>query len=143
MEGGCACGSVRYRLDAEPYDSGWCHCRLCQRVSGSGGMVFATVARDKFIVMQGLGKVGTFQSTSFGERSFCRDCGSPLTIHVRHQPDEIDVTVGTLDDPAKVAPTFHLYVSEMPEWMIIGDDLPRFDALRPTTRGLPPGQTEG
>ena len=143
LRGGCACGTVRYRLSAEPYDTGWCHCHVCQRVSGTGGMVFTTVALTGLTIERGADRLGKFQSTRFGERSFCGDCGSPITMHVRHQPDEIDITVGSLDDPGAVRPGFHLYVGEAPEWMPLDDGLPSFAALRPTTRGLKPGQIEG
>jgi hypothetical protein len=142
LTGGCACATIRYRLAAEPYDTGWCHCRICQRVSGSCGMVFTTVALADFIIEQGMNRIGRFASTAFGERLFCLLCGSSLTIHVRHQPGEIDVAAGTLDEPDKVNPGFHLYAGSAPPWAILGEGLPRFDALRPTTRGLAPGQTE-
>jgi hypothetical protein len=142
LSGRCACGAVRYRLLSAPYDTGWCHCRLCQRVSGSGGMVFTTVPLANYVIEQGEEQVGRFQSTPFGERTYCGACGSPLTIHVGHQRDEVDVTVGSLDDPGSVSPGFHLYVSEAPPWVLLDDGLPRFEALRPTTRGLRSGQTE-
>jgi hypothetical protein len=136
LTGRCACGAIRYRLLERPYDTGWCHCRVCQRVSGSAGMVFTTVAKGAYRIEQGTDKIGRFPSTSFGERTFCRDCGAPLTIHVDHQPDEIDIAVGSLDDPNAVTPGFHLFVKEAPGWMAMTDDLPRFAALRPNTRGL-------
>lgn len=142
LEGGCACGAVRYRLEAEPYDTGWCHCRICQHVSGSGGMVFTTVPLAAFRIRDGEASIGRFQSTAFGSRTFCVNCGAPLTIHVRHQPGEIDIAVGSLDDPEAVDPGFHLYTSEAPSWAIGRDHLPRHDALRPQTRGLATGQTE-
>ncbi len=142
LKGGCTCGAVRYRLEAPPYDTGWCHCRICRHVSGAGGMVFTTVARNAFVVEQGGERVGRFQSTPFGERTFCGGCGAPLTIHVRHQPDEIDVAAGSLDDPDAVTPGFHLYVEEAPAWGAPDDGLPRHDRLRPATRGLAEGQTE-
>jgi hypothetical protein len=141
LTGGCACGAIRYRLDAEPYDTGWCHCRVCQRVSGSGAMVFTTVPRPAFVIEAGEDRLGRFASTSFGERQYCTACGSPLTIHVRHQPDEIDIAVGTLDNPNGVTPGFHIYVDERPRWMA-SDGLPEYGGLRPSTRGLSPGQTE-
>ena len=105
-------------------------------------MVFTTVALADFVIEQGSELVGRFASTSFGQRSFCTACGSPLTIHVRHQAHEIDVAAGTLEDPNAVKPSFHLYAAEAPAWMNLDDGLPRFDALRPDTRGLKPGQTE-
>ena len=142
LTGSCACGTIRYRIDAEPYDTGWCHCRICQQVSGSGGMVFTTVALHHFHIERGEGQLGRFASTPFGERGYSRDCGSPLTIHVRHQPGEIDIAAASLDDPDAVAPAFHLYAPSAPQWAILIDGLPRYAALRPTTRGLAPGQTE-
>ncbi len=140
--GQCACGAVNYRLASQPHDTGWCHCRVCQHVSGSIGMVFTTVPLEDFQITQGADQLGKFASTSFGERSFCRSCGSPLTIHVRHQPNEIDVAVGTLDNPDTVKPAFHLYVAEAPQWADLEDALPRYDALRPNTRGLKAGEVE-
>ncbi|QDZ06803.1 GFA family protein [Sphingomonas panacisoli] len=142
LEGGCACGAVRYRLDYQPYDTGWCHCRLCQRLSGSGGMIFTTVPLFAFVIVDDEGKAGRFASTPTGERSFCTACGTPLTIHVRHQADEIDIAVGSLDDPNAVTPGFHLFARQAPSWTTFTDGLPRYDALRPNTRGLASGQTE-
>lgn len=141
LEGGCACGAIRYRLEVEPYDAGWCHCRVCQQVSGSGGMVFTTVPLAAFHILRGEESFGRFRSTPFGSRTYCFDCGAPLTIHVRHQPGEIDVAAGSLDDPAAITPAFHLYAGSAPPWALSGDGLPRFDTLRPATRGLAPGQT--
>ena len=142
LTGGCTCGAVRYRLDQTAYDVGWCHCSICRHVSGSGGMVFATVALDRYVVERGAERVGRFRATTFGERSFCRDCGAPLTIHVDHQPGEIDVAAGSLDAPGAVTPGFHLYTAGAPPWALPEDGLPRYAALRPATRGLAPGQTE-
>ena len=103
-------------------------------------MVFTTVPLADFQLVQGADRLGRFASTSFGERSFCRDCGSPLTMHVRHQPDEIDIAVGSLDKADAFSPNFHLYVAEAPAWAVFKDRLPQFQALRPNTRGLRPGQ---
>lgn len=142
LTGGCSCGAIRFRLEDTPYDTGWCHCRICQHVSGAGGLVFTTVSRPAFVVERGADRLGRFKSTPFGERGFCMDCGAPLTIHVSHQSDEIDIAAGALDHPQAVTPTFHIYAGEAPPWMPVDDGLPCFDALRPTTRGLEEGQTE-
>ena len=142
LTGGCTCGAVRFKLDAVPYDTGWCHCRVCQHVSGSAGMVFTTVPRKAFQIEKGAERLGHFKSTAFGERGFCLDCGAPLTIHVDHQANEIDIAAGSLDDPDAVTPEFHVYVDEAPRWASIEDGLPQFAALRPFTRGLKEGQTE-
>ncbi len=70
-------------------------------MSGTGGLVFTTAALGDSRFVKGAGRVARFASTPFGERSFCGDCGSPLTMHVRHQPDEIDTPRASLDDPAR------------------------------------------
>lgn len=142
LTGGCDCGQVRYRLGAEPYDTGWCHCRVCQRVSGSGGMVYTTVAFSDYVVIAGADHVGQFASTAFGTRTYCLDCGSPLTIHVAYKPTEVDFAAGSLDNPDAVAPSFHLYAASAPEWARPIDGLPRYDAPHVATRGLPQGRTE-
>lgn len=105
-------------------------------------MVFTTVALADYTITEGAERVGRFASTSFGTRTYCRDCGTPLTIHVSHQPSEIDIAVGALDNPDAVAPAFHLYAASAPGWARPIDGLPRYDALRPATRGLALGQTE-
>ncbi len=136
--GGCMCGAVRYRLASEPFDTGWCHCRLCQLASGSPGLAFATVPRADYVVEQGADRIGSFASTSFGSRQFCTRCGTPLTMIVNHQPDTLDFTVPTLDEPADVAPGFHIFHGEAIGWAETADALPRFAGFRPDTAGLVP-----
>lgn len=141
MKGGCFCGAIRYELHGVPYDTGWCHCRVCQRVSGAPALAFTTVPRADFVLTKGEDLVGTIRTTSFGERRFCKRCGTPLTMQVAHQPDEVDVTVASLDDPDAVPPGFHIFYADRIAWAKAGDDLPRHDRLRPDTRGLPAGAT--
>jgi hypothetical protein len=138
--GGCACGAVRYRLDSEPFDTGWCHCRTCQLNSGSPAMVFASVPVADFQFTQGEDQVGRFASSDFGHRSFCSRCGTPLFVHVEHQADTVDFSAATLDEPDRVEPGFHIFYASRIGWAPAGDDLPRYDRFRPVTRGLAPGE---
>jgi hypothetical protein len=141
--GGCMCGAVRYALDSEPYDAGWCHCRICQMFSGSPAMAFATVPFCDWQVVAGSEQVRKIHTTSFGERQFCGACGTGLTMHVRHQADEIDFTICTLEEPGLLAPRFHIFWESKVDWFDPGDALPRHERFRPDTRGLsgtePPG----
>lgn len=134
--GGCACGVVRYRLSSEPFDCGWCHCTICQRISGAPAMVFATVPTDHFRFVSGHAQVRRLGSSNFGRRQFCSRCGSPLTMQVDHQPDTIEFTVATLDDPERVAPGFHIFHTSRIGWFDVADSLPRHAMFRPGTRGL-------
>lgn len=136
MDGGCLCGAVRYRLASQPFDTGWCHCRICQKSSGAPAMAFTTVPVNDFIVEQGAEAVGTVRATPFGERQFCTRCGTPLSIRVDFQPATIDVTVATLDAPDGVAPGFHIFCDSAIAWAPIEDGLPRHAGFRPETRGL-------
>ena len=53
IQGGCACGRVRYELRSQPFDTGYCHCRICQRISGAPALVFTTVPLEDFVVIEG------------------------------------------------------------------------------------------
>jgi hypothetical protein len=135
-KGGCACGAVRYELNSEPFDTGWCHCRICQLVSGAPAMAFATVTVGDMVFIAGADAIGTVRLTAFGRRRFCKKCGTPLTIEVEYQPETIDFPVATLDDPDSVAPGFHIFRASKIAWFETADDLPRHERFRPGTRGL-------
>jgi len=141
--GGCMCGSVRYRLLSDPFDAGWCHCRTCQLNSGSAAMVFASVPTGDFRWTKGEEQVARIQSSSFGHREFCGRCGTPFLMKVDHQPETVDFSVATLDNPDAIAPGFHIFWGSRIAWFDPGDDLPRHEKFRPDTRGLdgtePPG----
>ena len=136
LTGGCACGAVRYALISEPFDAGWCHCRTGQLTSGAPAMVFASVPDGHLVWTQGAETVRTFKSSSFGHRAFCGACGTPFLMKVNHQPETVDFSVATLDEPDRVAPGFHIFWGSRVAWFEPGDDLPRYERFRPDTRGL-------
>lgn len=141
LEGGCTCTAIRYRIDAVPFDAGYCHCRMCQLTSGAPVMAFATVRRDDYRILRG--EPVRRVSSAFGERWFCGACGTPLTMLVTHQPDTIDFTIATLDDPGRVGPGFHIWESSRIRWFESADDLPRHERFRPDTFGLTPAIAAG
>jgi hypothetical protein len=132
--GGCLCGAVRYRLASEPFDAGWCHCRTCQLNSGAPAMAFASVAVADWRIEQG--EPRRVKSSDFGHRLSCGVCGTPLAMRVDHQPETVDFSIATLDDPGRIAPGFHIFWASKLSWFDPGDDLPRYDRFRPGTRGL-------
>ena len=134
MTGGCECGAIRCRLASAPFDAGYCHCRVCQRCSGAPVLAFATVPVGDFIVTQGA--LRRRRSTAIGQRGFCADCGTQLTMQIDHQPDTIDFTLGWLDEPHSIAPGFHIWTGSRIAWFETDDHAPRFAAFRPKTRGL-------
>jgi hypothetical protein len=99
--GGCQCGAVRYALYAEATNPHICHCRMCQKAMGNYFAAFAGVDGGDFAWTRGT--PGFFMSSPEVERGFCRDCGTPLSF--RYTPrDRESVTLGSLDDPARVPP---------------------------------------
>ena len=136
--GGCLCGAVRYRLGSEPFDPGWCHCRTCQLNSGAPAMAFASVAVAGWQIEKGQPR--QVRSSTFGHRLGCGACGTPLAMRVDHQPETVDFSIATLDDPGRIVPAFHIFWSSKVAWFEPGDSAPHFDRFRPDTRGL--GGTE-
>ena len=143
LTGGCLCGAVRYELASEPFDCGWCHCRTCQLNSGSPAMVFASVPQGDFHWTKGAEDVRQVASSSFGHREYCGKCGTPFLMKVDHQPETVDFSAATLDDPCAVSPGFHIFWGSKVGWFDPGDDLPKHERFRPDTPGLdgtePPG----
>jgi hypothetical protein len=130
LTGGCQCGAVRYALYAEPSSADICHCRMCQRAVGNLFMAVAGVPLGQFAWTKG--EPAVFRSSSAAERDFCSDCGTPLTFRYLAK-QSINVTLGSLDEPARARPTKqHGIESRMPWWREL------FDLPGATTAEDPP-----
>jgi hypothetical protein len=136
VKGGCACGAVRYTLRSAPRDPAWCHCRICQLNSGSPAMAFATVPTTDLSVEAGEEVVRNFASSAAARRHFCSRCGTPLYVADLREPEDLYVSLATLDDPAAVPPGFHIFYAEHIAWAPAGDDLPRYDGFRRAPNGI-------
>ena len=122
IEGGCLCGAVRYAVTGPTHSASTCHCRMCQRASGSAFMGFFTVATADVAIT---GEIRSFASSAFAIRGFCPRCGSPLTMAYTHETDSIGLTMGSLDDPMDVPPELHWGVESWVPWLNVVDHLPR------------------
>jgi hypothetical protein len=121
LTGGCQCGKVRYALYAEPGSVDICHCRMCQKAVGNLFMAVAGVPSGAFAWTKGAPAI--FESSSAAERGFCADCGTPLTFRYLAR-DEINVTIGSLDEPAKARPTRQYGIEGRVPWWRDLFDLP-------------------
>ena len=97
-------------------------------------MAFASVEDGDWVFIAGAESIGTVQSSSFGHRAFCAECGTPLYMRVDHQPETVDFSIATLDHPAAVKPGFHIFWGSRLAWFP-ADELPTFKRFRPKTRG--------
>jgi hypothetical protein len=127
--GGCLCGAVRYRC-SDPTDAPTlCHCTSCRRGAGAHVVGWLTVPMDRFVFT--VGAPQRYASSSGVERTFCAACGTSLTYRTAARPAEIDVTLGSLDDPHAAAPADHVWLQDAPAWDRPGDGLPQHAASRP------------
>ncbi|MEP0324480.1 GFA family protein [Bauldia litoralis] len=119
--GGCQCGAVRYALHQRPDFPHICHCRMCQKAFGSMFAPLTGVPLTAFECTRG--DLAIFKSSEETERGFCRDCGTPLTF--RHvDSDDISVSIGSLDDPEKIAPTIQCGIESRLSWFAALAGLP-------------------
>src|ERR1700756_808639 len=97
LTGGCLCGAIRYRITAAPVEALYCHCRMCQRAHGAPVIAWVTVPLAAFDVSAG--NPVAYRSSAKGFRHFCGVGGTPLTWRAGAQPQHVDVSIATLDDP--------------------------------------------
>jgi hypothetical protein len=128
LEGGCLCGAVRYRAEGTPYDITHCHCTICRRASGAPFVTWFSVPARGFSFVRGT--PSRFASSPAASRTCCSRCGTPLTFQLISEPEEIDVTVCSLDDPHSLTPEDHTYVRSRLRWLILADGLPQFATTR-------------
>jgi hypothetical protein len=130
--GGCVCGAVRYRIEAEPVRSFQCQCRDCQRDTGSGHasvMVFPRAAMQ--VTGETVEHLRSADSGAAKRKGFCGQCGSPLYNKPQNVPDMIGVYVGTLDDPSAFRPQIVMFASRGHDWDQLDPAVPKLPLMRP------------
>jgi len=121
--GGCLCGAIRYEASESDSENLYCHCRMCQRWTGSVVAASAIIPKANLRITKGVPKY--YQSSGFVERGFCQDCGSPLFFSpINDEDDWLAIQVGTLDDPELAPPVGHYGVEGRISWLKIKDELP-------------------
>jgi hypothetical protein len=130
IEGGCLCGAIRLRIDAEPINSGYCHCRFCQLNSGAPVVAYVEVPIGAFAYLRGT--PGVYRSSSCGQREFCAACGSFLLYRDQRDAKTVSINTASLDDPSPFAPTRHIFASRRIAWFDTADGLPRHAEFAPS-----------
>jgi hypothetical protein len=128
MHGGCFCGFVRYEADGQPFDLTNCHCSICRRCSGAPFLPWFSVTMANFRFTAG--QPATIRSSDHGTRGFCPTCGTQLTFTSTQFPDQIDVTICSLDDPESVRPRDDTRTSSALRWICLDESLPHFPEAR-------------
>ncbi len=116
ITGGCYCGAIRYRIDKAPLSSAICYCANCRRALGSHSSSWITVESESFAFVQG--NPSRFRTDTSAWRTFCPVCGTSLTYQNdrQEQRHQIDITIGSLDQPELFPPTQHSWEEERLPW---------------------------
>ena len=130
MTGGCLCGGVRYESRGAPFAQLVCHCRDCQRASGTGGVPIVAVPKSGFRVT---GETKSFaiegSSGKHAVRNFCPHCGSLLFGTPEVAPHMVTIYVGSLDDSRAFAPRFAQFARTKAAWC--GAAIPEHETMPP------------
>jgi len=132
--GGCSCGAIRYQCTAEPLFSLNCHCRDCQRETGSAFAPILGVPKAAFTVTQGSPQYFALTADSgyTTTRAFCATCGSPLFGLPGSAPDLVTIRVGSLGDPSGFRPGQDIYTASAQPWDYMNPALPKVPKLPET-----------
>ena len=128
LQGGCACGRVRYRLRSAPMFVQCCHCSDCQRQVGSAFVVNALIEADR-IEVKGAAPEAVSMPTDSGRPHDvyrCTVCRIAVWSDYGRRPSLRFVRSCTLDDPAVLAPDAHIFTRSKMPWVILPEEVPAF-----------------
>lgn len=129
LQGGCQCGAVRYRVSGEPMMAALCHCTMCRRASAAPAVAWALYGEDQ--VELDRSKLKHYASSEEAQRAFCPECGTQIAFTASFLPGLVDITIGSLDEPARLEPSFHYWHAEHLAWAEFADQLPRHAGFPP------------
>jgi hypothetical protein len=129
-EGGCSCGQVRYRLTSDPMFVHCCHCRDCQRQTGGAFVLNALIETDGIELLAGDPEpVAVPTASGRPHRIFrCPACRTAVWSEYGGVAKLRFVRVGTLDEPAAIAPDVHIYTRSKVPWVALPEGVPAFAA---------------
>ncbi len=121
VAGRCLCGAVRYSATLKSREIGACHCSMCRR--WSGGPLLA-VEVDGAVEFASADMIGTYRASEWGERGFCRRCGTNLFWRMQDGP-HVALCAGTLDDDSGLSFTSEIFIDEKPDYYAFANDTTR------------------
>jgi hypothetical protein len=127
MEGGCTCRAVRYRMISAPLFVHCCHCRWCQRETGTAFALNALIEADRVVVLEGSPEmVDTPSNSGKGQKiARCPHCRIALWSNYAGAGDRLRfVRVGTLDEPDRLPPDIHIFTESKQPWVVLPPGTP-------------------
>jgi hypothetical protein len=126
-EGGCTCRAVRYRMTTTPLFVHCCHCRWCQRETGSAFVLNAMIEADRVEILRGeVVVVDTPSNSGKGQKiARCPRCQIALWSNYAGLGDAVRfVRVGTLDEPDRLPPDVHIFTASKQPWVVLPSGTP-------------------
>ena len=122
MQGGCACGAVRFEADIDSDAAYLCHCRMCQRASGNVSLAMIGVEQAG---VRWSREPDWYRSSAIAQRPFCAACGTSLGFRYDSGTTRMDLTVAAFDDSSRFRPTSHFGAESIHEAWLDTSHLPR------------------
>jgi hypothetical protein len=128
LEGGCACGTVRYRLLSEPLFVHCCHCLNCQRQTGSAFVINLLIETERVEILAVVPQPVDVPRDDGSVQRILRCPQCQVAVFSEYsRPGVWFVRGGTLDDPRGVTPDVHIYTRSKVGWVTLPDGAPAFD----------------
>ena len=132
IKGGCMCGAVRYECGGDPLYMFNCHCRDCQRYSGSAYFAVLGVPSSALKITGELKfHEAKGDSGNILERGFCPNCGSWVCARSSAASDTMALLAASLDDPSIFKPAMDIFASSAQPWDHMNPALPKFPGMPP------------
>lgn len=130
LTGGCSCGAVRYRLAGWPMFVHCCHCKDCQRQTGSAFVLNALYEAERVVVLSGAPEPVTMPTDSGLPHDIyrCPTCRIAVWSTYGGRPQIRFVRAGALDNAAALSPDVHIYIRSKLPWVTLPDGVPAFEA---------------
>jgi hypothetical protein len=128
-DGGCTCGHVRYRMTSKPLFVHCCHCRWCQRETGTAFALNAMIEADRVQLLEGeVQVIDTPTNSGKGQRiSRCPKCMVAVWSNYAGAGDAVRfVRVGTLNEPDALPPDVHIFTVSKQPWVELPAGTPAF-----------------
>jgi hypothetical protein len=144
LEGGCACAAVRYRIESRPMFVHCCHCRDCQRQTGSAFVLNAIIEADRVSLLSGNPEPFAVPAPSGRPHDIyrCPYCKTAVWSIYGGVGKLRFVRVGTLDNSEALTPDVHIYVRSKLPWVALPEGTPAFEAYYDSRKLWPPASLE-
>jgi hypothetical protein len=130
FSGSCLCGEVSYAIEGEPMFMGVCHCKDCQKATGSAFEAVVAIPEGSLSLKGSPKGFSTKGASGLSvTRSFCPNCGSTLMSRAEAMPGVVMLTTGPMEDSSAFKPSMEIFCKSAQPWVELGGGQPRFQAM--------------